>query len=182
MTALSPCWEGEGAPGVIPITALTRRHGYTRGHGIRPDGFGKTFAGERVWFLSTNNQVVQTSVLREVVRTMPGSGRDYTIFLFSKDLPASIEPMRVVTTKELFSRYTLSDIFQRLLRSFTWSKEEMSAPTSRVSLFPRLREAIPARPTCFLCPQSWFFSAGERLHHPVPRCRRIWTSYAGSKR
>jgi len=111
MSALSPCWEVEGTPGVIPITALTRRHGYTRGHGIRQDGFGTTFAGKHVWFLSTDNQVVQVEVLREVVRTLPGSGRDYTLFLFNKDLPVSISPMRVVTAKDVTSRYTLSDVF-----------------------------------------------------------------------
>jgi hypothetical protein len=110
LTALSPCWEVEGLPGVIPITALTRRHGYARGHGIRQDGFDKTYAGKRVWFLTTENQVVQVSILREVVRTLPGSGRDYTLFLFNKDLPPSVSPMRVVTTQDLNSRYTFSDI------------------------------------------------------------------------
>lgn len=108
-TALSPCWEGEGSPGVIPITALTRRHGYTRGHGIRQDGFGKDFAGKRVWFLTSNNQVVQVSILREVVRTMTDSGRDYTLFLFNKDLPEAIEPMRVSSVQEVFSRCVLPD-------------------------------------------------------------------------
>lgn len=111
MTALSPCWEVESSPGVIPITALTRRHGYTRGHGIRKDGFGKDFAGKRVWFLTGDNQVVELTILREVVRTLPGSGRDYTLFLFNKDLPRSIETMRVTTQKEVFSRYVFPDTF-----------------------------------------------------------------------
>src|SRR5262249_5520011 len=39
VTALSPCWEVEGAPGQVPVTALTRRHAYTRGHGMGADGF-----------------------------------------------------------------------------------------------------------------------------------------------
>ena len=111
MTALSPCWEGEGSPGQVPITALSRRHGYTRGHGMGPEGFGKTFAGKRVWFLTTDNQVVRATVLRQVVRTMPGSGRDYTLFLLSKDIPESIEPMRVSTLQEVFSRYAFPDIY-----------------------------------------------------------------------
>ena len=30
VTAISPCWMGEGAAGQVPLTALTRRHAYTR--------------------------------------------------------------------------------------------------------------------------------------------------------
>ncbi len=95
LTALSPCWESEGAPGVIPITALTRRHGYARGHGIGPDGFGTLFAGKRVWFLTKDNKLVMVKVLREVVRTAPIAGREYTSLLFDRDLRHGIQPMRV---------------------------------------------------------------------------------------
>ena len=109
-TALSPCWEMEGNPGQIPITALTRRHGYTRGHSMGPDSFGTRFRGKKVWFLTADNTVVETTVLREVVRTAGTSGRDYTILLFSSDLPSSIEPMRVCSPGDIFSephsRYT----------------------------------------------------------------------------
>ena len=51
LTALSPCWSGEGSPGQVPITALTRRHGYARGHDMGPQGFSKAHAGQKVWFL-----------------------------------------------------------------------------------------------------------------------------------
>src|SRR2546427_296665 len=44
MTALSPCWQNEGNSGQVPITALTRRHGYTRGHGMGADRIDKDLA------------------------------------------------------------------------------------------------------------------------------------------
>jgi hypothetical protein len=105
MTAICPCWSWEGPPGWGPITALSRRHGYTRGHGMGPDRIGKSYAGQKAWFLTTNNHVVETKVLREVVRTMDKSGRDYTILLFDTDLPETIETMRVIATANYFSTY-----------------------------------------------------------------------------
>jgi hypothetical protein len=40
------------------------------------------------------------------VRTLRGGGgRDYTIFLFSRDLPASIEPMQVVAERDMNWKY-----------------------------------------------------------------------------
>lgn len=95
MTALSPGWEGESAPGQIPVTALTRRHGYTRGHHMGPDGFGTRFAGKKVWFLTKEDQVVERTVVREVVRTIPANPNDYTLLLFNKDLPQGIQPVAV---------------------------------------------------------------------------------------
>jgi hypothetical protein len=47
MAALSPGWEGEVNSGQVPVTALTRRHGYTRGHSMGPDGFRTLFAGRK---------------------------------------------------------------------------------------------------------------------------------------
>jgi hypothetical protein len=67
-------------------------------------------AGKRVWFLTAENKVIQTTVLREIVRTRTPSGRDYTIFVFNSDLPESIQPMRVVPEKAVFgphSKYML---------------------------------------------------------------------------
>jgi hypothetical protein len=93
LTAISPCWEQEGSSGQVPITALTRRHGYTRGHGMGGDRVGTSYNGKKVWFLTSRNTVVETTVKREIVRT---AGRDYTIVLFSSDLPETIQPMRVV--------------------------------------------------------------------------------------
>lgn len=103
MTALSPCWQGEGPPGWAPITALTRRHGYLRGHDMGPDRVGRSLAGNKVWFLTTQNKLVETTIVREVVRTGPISHRDYTIVLFSSDLPEEIEPMRAVHPNEVWT-------------------------------------------------------------------------------
>jgi len=102
LTALSPCWEIEGSSGQVPITALTRRHGYTRGHGMGPDGFRAQFAGKKAWFVTTNNKLVEVKVLREVFRSVEASRRDYTILLFDRDLPQEITPMRVTNPDEVF--------------------------------------------------------------------------------
>ena len=105
-TALSPCWEVEGAPGQVAVTALTRRHGYARGHGMGPDGFNTGFAGKKVWFVTPNDTVVQATVARNVVRTAGGgANRDYTILLFNHDLPPEIEPLRVLAVTNLVARY-----------------------------------------------------------------------------
>jgi hypothetical protein len=104
-TALSPCWEGEGSSGQVPITALTRRHGYTRGHGMGEPGFGQRFAGKKVWFLPAKDRLVTARVAREVVRTQQPDKRDYTILLFDRDLPTSITPMGVVEPKTFEALY-----------------------------------------------------------------------------
>jgi hypothetical protein len=105
-TALSPCWQNEGNHGQVPITALTRRHGYTRGHHMGPDGFRELLAGMKVWFLAANGTLVQATIAREVVRNRTAQdNRDYTLVLFDKDLPASIEPMAVLTFSNLMAAY-----------------------------------------------------------------------------
>jgi len=110
LTALSPCWEDEGSSGQVPITALTKRHGYTRGHGMGSDGFTTNRNGKKIWFVTTNNMVVQTTVRRAVVRTWAGGAkRDYTIVLFNEDLPGSIQPMRVFPVSELDKKYPRQD-------------------------------------------------------------------------
>lgn len=103
LTALSPSWEGEGYPGQVPITLLTPRHGYTRGHSMGPAGFNTTRRGSKVWFLAKDNSLVTRTIQREVVRT--GKPGDYTIFLFDRDLPDTISPIRVATFGEVKARY-----------------------------------------------------------------------------
>ncbi len=105
LTGLSPCWEMEVNSGQVPITALTRRHGYTRGHSMGPEGFHTTFAGKRVWFLDAANRIVEVKVAREVVRVYKVHKReDYTILLFDRDLPAGIEPLRVTDEIDTWKR------------------------------------------------------------------------------
>jgi hypothetical protein len=103
LTAICPCWQWEGPPGWTPITAFTRRHGYARGHDMGPDGFSKNLAGQKVWFVAQNNSVVEVKILRQVTRTRDISQRDYTMFLFDSDLPASIDAMRVVRSSDIFA-------------------------------------------------------------------------------
>lgn len=105
MTALSPCWQDEGNSGQVPITALTRRHGYTRGHGMGPDGFNDRRDGRKIWFLTRDNHLVQMKVIRCVVRTTPNGRRDYTILLFDRDLPPSIEPLSVTSWTNMLAHY-----------------------------------------------------------------------------
>lgn len=103
--AVSPCWEKEFSPGMVPITALTRRHGYTRGHSMGPDGFNTNFAGFKVWFVTPSNKIVTRKVLRDVVRTLSkNSTNDYTILLFDQDLPADIVPIRVAAFGEVLTK------------------------------------------------------------------------------
>lgn len=105
-TALSPCWEGEGAPGCVPITALTRRHGYKCGHGSGANGFHKA-QGQKVWFVTPQNEVVERRIERYVVRYSPGflTRTDYMIVLFDRDLPSDIEPLSVVHPDSLTTNY-----------------------------------------------------------------------------
>lgn len=105
MTALSPCWQGEGAHGQVPITLLTRRHGYTRGHGMGPEGFRQTFDGKKVWFVTLENKVVEAKVAAAVVRC--SEGFDYTILMFKDDLPAGIAPLRVTDDHTLRRYYPM---------------------------------------------------------------------------
>lgn len=110
MTALSPSWAGQGAVGQVPLTALTRRHVYARGHGMGADGFHDGFAGKKAWFLTTNDTLITVAIRRSVVRITPGTNqahRDYTILLLDQDLPETIEPM-AVTSVESVQKYYLN--------------------------------------------------------------------------
>jgi hypothetical protein len=108
-TAICPCWEGEESPGTKPLTALTRRHVYTRGHGMGPEGFFRNYAGKRVWFCGSDNRIFETRVLREVVRTRETSKRDYTILILKDDLPGFVQPLRVVADATRVAKYPLCD-------------------------------------------------------------------------
>lgn len=100
LTALSPSWAGQGAVGQVPLTALTRRHVYTRGHGMGPDGFRVDTGDRKAWFLTADNSLVEVRIKRAVTRATPGTDqthRDYTILLLDRDLPETIEPMAVAS-------------------------------------------------------------------------------------
>lgn len=110
MTAISPCWTGEGAQGQVPLTALTRRHAYTRGHGMGDDGFNTGNAGRKAWFVARDNSLVEVIIKRQVTRiaaSTNGEHRDFTILMFDRDLPESIEPMAVATMQDAAKRYLI---------------------------------------------------------------------------
>ena len=68
-----------------------------------PNGFRQVYAGKKVWFLTADDKRIEVKISREVVRTQ--DGQDYTIVLFDRDLPGSIEPLRVINTTNLFTRF-----------------------------------------------------------------------------
>jgi hypothetical protein len=106
MTASSQVWEDMGSFGQVSITALTPRHGYLRGHGMGPSGLQPERVGRRVWFCTRDNQVIERKVQLLLVRFMDqGHVRDYSIVLFDADLPAAIEPMRVVDPVKVRRKY-----------------------------------------------------------------------------
>lgn len=107
VTALSPCWDGEGAPGQVPLTVLTRRHVYTRGHSFGDDGFHPSHNGKTAWFFSRDNKRVEAKVKLSVVRTVMPSRRDYTILLLDRDLPDTIETMPVALPEDVQKYYPL---------------------------------------------------------------------------
>jgi hypothetical protein len=94
-TAISPANSFQGRDS--PITALTRRHGYTAAHTITEvpyDDFAHGFEGHKVWFCTANNQVVEMTVATAYVHR--GGGYDHSIFIFTTNLPTSITPMAVM--------------------------------------------------------------------------------------
>jgi hypothetical protein len=101
-TAISQCNEFEGAPGQVPVTLLTRRHGFLRGHGLGSNGLQTNgLAGKRVWFCAADNTVVQMTVAANFIRVGSFSGRfyDHGIVIFTSDVPASIGPISVMSTE-----------------------------------------------------------------------------------
>jgi hypothetical protein len=93
-----------GAPGQMPVTALTARHGYMRGHGagfpqyVTYGGFNTNFNGSNVYFCASNNTVVTATVTNGFTRlyyTNSVAIYDYTILIFNADLPSTIQPMAV---------------------------------------------------------------------------------------
>lgn len=107
LTALSPCWQVGSASGQVPFTALTRRHAYTRGHGLGPEGIHTVEAGRIVWFLTSDNVLVDAVIKRHVTRASATNGvhRDYTIVLFDRDLPETIEVMSSASLTEIQTKY-----------------------------------------------------------------------------
>lgn len=98
-TAISQCNEFEGASGQVPVTLLTRRHAYARGHSMGTNGLRTLFAGKRVWFCAADDTVVPMTVAAEHVRVGFESGisYDYTILIFTEDAPPNLSPVAVIS-------------------------------------------------------------------------------------
>ncbi len=114
MTGFSQVSEGMGSFGQGTITALTRRHGYLRGHDMGPTGLHPEKIGLRVWFCTRYNQVIERKVklLLTRGRDVPKQG-DYSIVLFDADLPPGIEPMRVADEQKVSRKYLFGDLIHK---------------------------------------------------------------------
>lgn len=99
-TALSQCNEIEGFHGMVPMTAITRRHVYFRGHGTGSagDDIKTNWHGKRVWFCDTNSQVVQMTLSNAITRLQYATNvgqeyMDYSVAVLTEDIPATVEIM-----------------------------------------------------------------------------------------
>ena len=166
LTAISPCWQYEGLPGQIPITALTRRHGYTRGHDVGPQGFQKRWAGAKVWFLTLDNRIIETTIVREVVRTLPVDHRDYSLVLFSDDLPDSITPIRVTSYTTWLAKCPVRPGAPAL----TFLTEQSGNVSAEVPGFtvPTMKGGDSGSPNMLPMPQELVFYSGRTTSGPSP--------------
>jgi len=78
----------------VLVTALTRRHIYSRGHSSGSDGYYSynVTNGEYYYFYTTNNQMIVRRALNKITRISSGKG-DYTITVLDSDLPTTIDTM-----------------------------------------------------------------------------------------
>jgi hypothetical protein len=105
-TAISPANTLSGCGSQVQVTALTRRHGYARGHGMG-DGGEYTNENRRVWFIGTNGTPVEMGVSAKFVSDRSTNSfidEDWTVLFFTNDLPAEVEVMRYVTYAELIPK------------------------------------------------------------------------------
>ncbi len=175
MTAISPCWVGEGGHGQIPLTALTRRHAYTRGHGMGADGFNASNAGNKAWFLAADNSLVEAIIKRQVTRATAstnGQHRDYTILMFDRDLPPSIEPMTVAEFKEVQLHYlfpTLGKVPQPIFQTEQGGHVSTSVEPLTVNTW---KGGDSGSPNMIPMPGELVFFSGRSTSGPTPEMQR----------
>ena len=180
MTAISQVCEGEGAFGQGGVIALTRRHGYVRGHSMGPSGFNRSLVGHRVWYCTRDNQVIQRRVQLAFVRAPGSTQGDYSIFLLDADLPPEIEPLRVADAAQVGRRYEfLADlshkpIFMVAARGLRQRRSaRLDASDSRRG-FRQPGHAAAAR-------RTGLYSSESPPPRPAPRCRPTWTCSAAKR-
>jgi hypothetical protein len=77
-----------------PITALTKRHGFTAAHALTEVPFdGLSHEWTKVWFVTADNQLRAITNRGAYVRYT--NGYDYAVFILAEDLPDTITPMSV---------------------------------------------------------------------------------------
>jgi hypothetical protein len=92
-TGVSQCNTFQGNPGQVAVTAISKRHGYMRGHEIGAlDGQvdSSWAAGQVVWFCPADNSApIGMTVAAVFLRT----SLDYCLLVFANDLPPGITPV-----------------------------------------------------------------------------------------
>lgn len=144
-TAISQCNEFEGPPGQVPVTLITRRHGYMRGHSTGPCEVIRTNrAGQKVFFVSSNNTIVTATVAADFGRNKyagagdPVGTNDWSIVLFTEDVPETITPVRVISRSDFAAHFpsSTSNVFLFPTHYPSFACGAQSAPTSS-SPFPQ---------------------------------------------
>jgi hypothetical protein len=110
-TAVSQCNTSQGYRGEVPFTLLTPRHAYARGHSMGWEGrtgvVTNSLQGTRVFFCTSNNVVVEADIWLDIGEITNSAGDDYTLVIFSNDVPASITPMWIQAQTNIFSYYPM---------------------------------------------------------------------------
>ena len=175
IAAISPCWEGEGAPGQVALTALTRRHAYARGHGMGDDGFNTGNAGRKAWFVAADNSLVEAIIKRQVTRvtaTTKGEHRDYTILMFDRDLPSSIEPMAVASFNDVQIYYpfpTLGAVPHPIYQTEQTGRVSAGIPPLSVNTW---KGGDSGSPNMIPMPGELVFFSGRSTSGPTPEMQR----------
>lgn len=178
MTAICQVWECMGAFGQVSITALTRRHGYVRGHSMGPSGLDPTRVGRRVWFCSRDNQVIERRMQLILIRAPDVRDQtDYSLILFDADLPPGIEPLRVADRDKVQRKYLIGDgshkpIFMTLQGGFV----NASLPGWTVPF----GGGDSGAPVMLPLPANWYSMQDFLLPRPAPKCRPTWTCSAAA--
>jgi hypothetical protein len=105
------------AHGQIQACALTKRHAIWRGHGAGAMGTIVTNGTQKLFFVTSNNVPVQVTVRGQIGFSCCdgptiGMGRDYTIAVFSSDLPDTIEPVSILPWTQFTAYFPLTNYAQ----------------------------------------------------------------------
>ncbi len=111
--AFSP-WAPNYLDMQAPATLVTRRHALACGHCAgKPSALSTDYSGRRMFFVTANNQIIARTIAARITRlhTTNNVRFDYSIYLFNEDLPASIEPVRVMDWNEFNAKTRGQDVW-----------------------------------------------------------------------